>query len=365
MQRHAARALAAAQLDRGIERHQHRRRIADRRAVGDIAAHRAGVAYRRRGEAQPGVGQRRRARRQRPPCRFQRRAGADPQLGALRAVALLDALQLGHVADIDDLAEIAELLRHPQPDIGRARQHGRLRLGQPQRGQRIKTLRRVQLRVAAAKLRGIAALQLLQRGHHRRRLQRRGRQVEHALAGIEDRPVAGAAAQVAGQLVGQLLARRHAAAGAVLLVAGEHRHREARRTEAALRAVAIDQRLLRRVQRAAADRLQVLDREQRLAVERGQQADAGVDGTECEPADRLRVAILGQLANDDGAGAAVALVAAFLGADAAGVLAQPVEHAAGGRGLADLDDLAAVEEADRLVVQVVAHWGVRCKRLRR
>ena len=55
-----------------------------------------------------------------------------------------------------------------------------------------------------------------------------------------------------------------------------------------------------------------------------------------------------QLADHDGAGAAVAFVAAFLGAGAVRVLAQPVEHGARRGDAVDLDDGAAVEEADRL-----------------
>ena len=50
---------------------------------------------------------------------------------------------------------------------------------------------------------------------------------------------------------------------------------------------------------------------------------------------------------DYGAGTAIALVAAFLGAGAARVLAQPVEDGAGRRGGVDFDDGAAVKEADR------------------
>jgi hypothetical protein len=42
---------AAAQLEFGAERDQHRHRIADRRAVGEIAAQRARIAHRRRTEA--------------------------------------------------------------------------------------------------------------------------------------------------------------------------------------------------------------------------------------------------------------------------------------------------------------------------
>src|SRR5205085_1648054 len=116
------------------------------------------------------------------------------------------------------------------------------------------------------------------------------------------------------------------------------RHHEARGAEAALRAVAVDHRLLHRVQAVAA--LQVLDGEERLAVERRQEADARVH--------RLQPQLAGgvEVADDDRAGAAVALGAAFLRAGAAAVLAQPLEHRARRRRVGDLDPLVAVEEAD-------------------
>ena len=94
----------------------------------------------------------------------------------------------------------------------------------------------------------------------------------HALGGVDDRPVAGAAAQVAGQRVVDGLARRRVRA----LVEPEQAHREARRAEAALRGMALDQRLLHRVQ-APVGRGERLDGEHRLAVERRQRPDAGVD----------------------------------------------------------------------------------------
>ena len=64
------------------------------------------------------------------------------------------------------------------------------------------------------------------------------------LGGIEDRPVAGAAAEVAGE---RLVGLGRIGAGAVLLQ-GEQRHDETRRAEPALRAMAVDHRLLHVVQ---------------------------------------------------------------------------------------------------------------------
>src|SRR6185436_2200263 len=134
----------------------------------------------------------------------------------------------------------------------------------------------------------------------------------------------------------------------MVLVGRPERHHEAGGAEAALRAVARHHRLLHRMERAFSA-LQVLHREERLAVERRQELDAGVGAAQAQPADDVVARHAGgrELADDDRAGTAVAFVAAFLGAGAARVLAQPVEDGARRRGAVDLDDRAAVEEADR------------------
>jgi hypothetical protein len=84
-------------------------------------------------------------------------------------------------------------------------------------------------------------------------------------------------------VIGQFLAAGPRACGLVLLVTGPQAHHEARRAEAALRAVAVHQALLHRMQRPAR-RGQVFHREQRLAVQRGQELDAGVDGRQAQAA---------------------------------------------------------------------------------
>ena len=250
---------------------------------------------------------------------------------------------------------VAELLVDPQADVGRTGEQLRLRQAFAQRGEFVERLRGVEAPRAGAVVQGLRRGHRVQRGDHRGGVERRLRQLEHALAGVEDGPVAGAAAQVARQLVGELLACRDAAAGVVVLVRIPHRHHEARGAEAALRAVALDHRLLGRVQRAVRA-LQVLDSEERLAVQRRQELDAGVDRPQRQTAHGRRVARGGALADHDRAGAAVALVAALLGAGAARVFAQPVEHAAGRCGIDDLDDLTTVEEADR----ATGHGGAQC-----
>jgi hypothetical protein len=166
--------------------------------------------------------------------------------------------------------------------------------------------------------------------------QRRRGLLEHLLAGIQDRPVAGAAAQVARQVVGDLLAGGGRLA--VPRAAGRQRHHEARRAEAALRAVAGHHRLLRRMLPA-----EVFHRQQRMAVQRGQELDAAVDRL---PGQIARLAAFLQAADQHGAGTAVAFVAAFLGAGAAGMLTQPAQHRGGGLQTADRDDGATVHEAD-------------------
>jgi hypothetical protein len=115
------------------------------------------------------------------------------------------------------------------------------------------------------------------------------------------------------------------------------------------------------LQLATADGRQVFHAEQRLAVQRGQEADAGIHRPQRQSADHggarggrtRRIAGLGQFGDDHGAGAAISFGAAFLGAGAARVLAQPFEHAAGRCAAVDADDAAAVHEADRSGVHAV------------
>ena len=160
-----------------------------------------------------------------------------------------------------------------------------------------------------------------------------------------------------------VVARRHglvraAVFVAVLFVQRPHRHHEARRAEAALRAVALDHRFLHRMQRAV--RLtQVLDGEERFAVQRRHELDAGVDRLEVD------AARLVALADHDRARAAVAFGAAFLGAGAMRVLAQILQDGAGDGRILDLTDRVAVVEANRLShVSLLSMFCVRWDVLR-
>ena len=99
---------------------------------------------------------------------------------------------------------------------------------------------------------------------------------------------------------------------------------------------------------------QALDGPQRLAVEHRQEEDAGIDRA---PLDRVAV----ELAEQHGAGAAIALGAAFLGAGAAERVAEMVEDGAGGIGILDLDHLAVEEEADHLGLPAAIQAPSRCR----
>ena len=168
-------------------------------------------------------------------------------------------------------------------------------------------------------------------------------QLQHAMRGRDDRRIARAAAEVAGErVVDPLRAQRGGAVVGlgVVLVEREQRHHEAGRAEAALRAVALDHRPLHGVRRAVRAG-EVLDRQQLAAVQLADEPDAGVDrlvadAPVSEPPDR------------DRAGAAVALVAALLGAGPPLDQAQPVEHGQGRVDPIELPQLLAEQKSDLL-----------------
>jgi len=177
------------------------------------------------------------------------------------------------------------------------------------------------------------------RGGARRAPVARRRQVVHAFGRVEDRPVAGAAAQVARQRV----AHRLPPGPAGVLVEPEQAHHEAGRTEAALRAVALDHRLLHRMQRVGHG--EALHRVDGLAVHGRQEAETGVDAVPCE-------AIAPRFGDRHHARAAVALGAAFLRAGELSLLAQPGEQRGLWRHARDLDGRAVQQEAQRAGVGI-------------
>ena len=308
------RSRPAPERELGAERDEGGRHVADRRAVGDIAADRAGVADLDAADPADQLAE----IRMQPGQRLAGVGIADGRAERERVRALLDLPQIGDVADEDGRAEVAMLLGDPQADIGGPGDDAGLGMREEEVGQLVGGGRMAVSGPQRAQRRDDG---LVIFGRHR-----------HGLARREDRAVAGAAAQIAGDDV----AHRHALGARRADAAAVERHHEAGRAEAALRAVALDQLALDRVRAA-----QAFDGPQRLAVEHRQEEDAGIDRA---PLDRVAV----QLAEQHGAGAAIALGAAFLGAGAAERVAQIVEDGGGGIGVFDLDHLAVEEEADHL-----------------
>ncbi len=264
---------------------------------------------------------------------LQRDTGADLQ----HAVLFVHRFELGDLAEIDHVAQFAQVLGDPQPDVGRTgQQHGGRMVG-AQRRQFGHGARHMEVLAMRGVREAVAALQRAQALGQRSAVEGDRRQFDHAARSIDDRAVAGAAAQVAGQRIVDLAARWRAPF--LLQVHAKQRHRKARRAKAALRAVAFDQRLLHGMGRAVGLR-QVFDREQRLAVERRRELDAGVHGAQ-------RQFAIFQRTDHDGAGAAIALGATFLGAGAAQVLPQVLQDGLRGLHVAQFAQLALVEESDR------------------
>ena len=244
-------------------------------------------------------------------------------------------------ADMDDLREVAELLGDPQPDVGRAGDDGRIGMLLIEVGDAVDRRRRGEEAVAVADedvvvvgeeaeeaggLGGIGGEMVAARrrtGGERR---------------LDDRPIAGAAAEIAGDPVGHRVAVERPRIGR--LIEGEQAHDEAGRAEAALRGVALDHRGLHRMELALrADK--VLDRDDLGAVDLAEELDAGVDRLVDQPA-------VAEPADGDRAGAAVALAAALLGALRPLRLAEIVEEERRRLDVGELDHLALADEADRL-----------------
>ena len=253
-------------------------------------------------------------------------------------------------AGVEHRAEVAMRLGHPQSDVGRSGDDRGVGAGRERRGECVLRRGRDPALPGRQVLEGAATPECGEptgdrtfvtahaesafRGDARRAPVIRCRQVVHAFRRVEDRPVAGAAAQVARQRV----AHRLPIGPAGVLVEPEQAHHEAGRAEAALRAVALDHRLLHRMQRVG--RGEALHRVDGLAVHGRQQADAGVDAIP-------REAIASRFGDRHRARAAVALGAAFLRAGELSVLAQPREQGGLRRHALDLDGRAVQQEAQR------------------
>src|SRR5438046_3388764 len=100
--------------------------------------------------------------------------------------------------------------------------------------------------------------------------------------------------------------------------------------------MAVNERLLDRMQCAVCAG-QALDGDELFAVERRHELDARIDRAKAD-------AVAVKLAHDDSTGTAIALGAAFLGSDAAEVLAQNLEDRASRVDGIERDDVAVERE---------------------
>ena len=243
----------------------------------------------------------------------EREGGAERQ-GAVGRLA--DRVEAGDPAEPDDLGELAQLLGDPEADVGRPADQRGAGVAGIERGERIEARRsgeKARLvsdeKVPPVGERGERSGPLIGRGGE----PVGGRAVAGRKARVDDRPVAGAAAEIAGELIAEARRRRRGPR----MIGGEQAHHDARRAEAALRAVQVDHRLLDRMERVALG--EILDGDEFDAVELAKQQDAGVDRLVAQPPAL-------QARQDNRAGAAVAFAAALLRSLGERLLAQPVEH---------------------------------------
>jgi hypothetical protein len=248
------------------------------------------------------------------------RPGTDAQGLALPG----HGLQLAHAAHMNERGDVAMQLGDPQSHVGGAGQDGRLRVLLAETGQLRERSGRKETPapVLQADRLGVAhGLELLALYSQRLLLRGRSRHIVHRLCGAHDRPVAGATAEVASENVVDAagIGLRFAEVGRI------ERHDEPGRAEAALRAMAVGKRPLHWM-RGAIFALQVLHRHDAAPLQHWQQQDAGIDGAVMHGA-------VAQLSDHDGAGAAIAFRAAFLGAGQPLGLTQIVEEGRGGRNI--------------------------------
>ncbi len=316
------------------ERDQRRRGVADRRAVGDVAADGADVADRRRGEAADQFAEIRIVTGKDGLGLAVGDAGADLDGPA----AVVEPAQFADAADPHQGRKLAHVFGDPQADIGRSRDNGRLRVGEEDLGERIGGGGGVKSAALVADPDGLLVLQCVQPCQRIRCAPIElvgGRLRAGMLGGPHDRRVAGAAAEIAGQRIVDRLFAGCVAAG---LAEREQRHHETGRAEAALRAMMIDHRGLHGMQGPIVV-FQMLDSEKLAAVEGADRLDAGIDGAVDQPA-VLRPH------HHHGARAAIALVAALLGSDMALGEPQPIEHRRGRGDAVDLSEFITEQETN-------------------
>jgi len=235
---------------------------------------------------------------------------------------VLDALHLGHVADVDHHRQRAMKLGDLQRQIGTACQQPGLGLGLVEFGQVADGQGQQAAFIAAVEFAGLAWGDCLELGDG---CAVPGIELIRLLPGAclfgsrQYGPVARAATEVAGKCLVGLMAISLAAA---VFLQGEQRHHKTRGAKAALRAVAVDHRPLHAVQLALV--FQVFDADQLFAVQCRDKGQARIQAAIAQPLKALVVRV--QLADHHGAGAAVTAGAAFFGAGFVQVLAQIVEH---------------------------------------
>ncbi len=260
-------------------------------------------------------------------------------------VGLLDPVEVLHATQPDDLAEILQFLGDPEADIRAAREQGRvgvakreIRHGLDAGGGR-EEARLMPDEEIRTFLQGFQP-QLPALGIRRENIGRRAMEGGHR--GIGDRAIARAAAEIAGEDVIEGRAGQRAFG---LVIGREEAHHDARRAEAALRAVMRDHRLLDRVELPAGR--EILHGQHFRAVDLAKQENAGIHRL-------IAHAALAQAGEHDGAGPAIAFVAAFLRAGGALLLAQPFEQREGGIEAVAFDGPATEDETQGATHAVIA-----------
>ncbi|EYD74259.1 hypothetical protein Rumeso_04123 [Rubellimicrobium mesophilum DSM 19309] len=254
---------------------------------------------------------------------------------------------LHQVADEDGGRDRAQVLRHPEPHVGRPGDEGGPGVLQQRGGEVVHVGGQDRPLLAPAHVDAFAS-ESSEHGRDRLALAGQGVMGLPALAaggerGADDGLVAGTAAEIALQS-GLDLDR---ARGRARHPEAVERHDDAGRAEAALAAVVGDHGPLDGVQ-PALGRAQVLDGDDVAGVAGGEEADAGIDRLVAE-----RASV--EPSDQDRAGAAVALGAALLGAGEAPVQAQEVEQGVARPSLGE-PHLGAVQEK----ANVVGHAASVC-----
>ena len=156
-------------------------------------------------------------------------------------------LQFRHATGVNDGVQITLLLGDPEADIGAAGEQCGARVLLQQGRQLGASGRRKKAAPGKFNMQCVVRIEFCERRivHD---IAAGSRQFVHGIRGRDNRPVTRAAAQVACQRIVDVATRWRR----IVLVQREQRHDKARRTESALRTMAVHHRLLHRVQSATA-----------------------------------------------------------------------------------------------------------------